>query len=442
MAKRSRNIKKVKSGIKKIRSGAEKYNPLNTPLNMNDTTDTGAEATKLGYKTVKKTKDTVKKTVNTAKDIYKAPVRIIKIARISSTIIVHLLAFLLNPVFWIIIFVLFFVFFFAVPIIVILSGGAVAGTTNNKAYVRTAGSNQEISSVFPEAEHFYDLAADDQQDEFDSFIDSLYYSVDDLPNSDLVYMVCSNGTTFEKTLVTDNKKQQIKEQFSKTLSKAEAIALVYTYLQREKNLEKGTVGEIYEVEFTKEAFDDLLNMMVSWTDNIYDGQECPSANCSAHQEEIHNPRYDELSDKVDTLADAYNDWYAILPYFETYESIEDGRGQRQYWDNSVQWRIDNWKLVYGDAVPIAPYYTYSGGSFLEDIGDLYERYLYEFNNTPESTIEIVVECEHLHELHSIGLNVLSKDDVMDAWNFSEIDKQWYEVTYMGFVYDPDIEVDS
>ena len=60
---------------------------------------------------------------------------------------------------------------------------------------------------------------------------------------------------------------------------------------------------------------------------------------------------------------------------------------------------------------------------------------------PQTITKTTVTCDHLHNLHSVGLNILSKDDVMAAWNFSDVDKEWFEITYKGFQVNPDINAD-
>lgn len=424
----------------------EKVNPLNKKIDKNDTTDTGVESLRLGYRTAKKTYTTSKSAVHGVKLLYKAPVKTVRAAiwtvRAASTVLVHTAAILLNPLFWILVVILLLILVIAVPCVMILGGGAAGGTTTNKAVGTAAGSKQEISTIFPQAEEFFDNACTTKQNEFNSFVDSMYYSTDDLQHSDLVYMVCSNDdTVFQTSLATDNRKQQLKDKFSKSISKTEAIALVYVNLEKQKNTENNTEGQIYEIEFTQQAFDDLLGMMVSWSDTVYGGQECPQKNCSVHQEEIPNPAYDDLFYKVDMSAGAFNDWGNIIPYLENLHSIHDGHAQSQYWDNNIQWRIDNWNIVYGDFVPVYPYTSNDGNDFLSYLGGLYAGYADELDNTPQTITKTTVTCDHLHNLHSVGLNILSKDDVMAAWNFSDVDKEWFEITYKGFQVNPDINAD-
>ena len=61
----------------------------------------------------------------------------------------------------------------------------------------------------------------------------------------------------------------------------------------------------------------------------------------------------------------------------------------------------------------------------------YDLNMYAPDNTPETIITKTVTCDHLHDYHAIGLDIVSADAIMTAWNFSEIDKQWYDITYKG-----------
>lgn len=441
--------KKVASSL--IR-GIEKVNPLDKPVNKSDTSNSGIESAKLGYRTIKKGKKTAKKTVKAGKLIYNAPVKTVKTViwtvKAATSVVVHTAAMMMNPVFWVIVAVLFIVVTWILPTILLLTGGASGATTINKAYGNAAGVNEKIANVFPQAVEFYNTASENKQNEFNSFIDSLYYDVDDLPNSDLVYMECSkDGSVYQTSMATDYRKQQLKDKFSKSLSKEEAIALVYINLEKQKNADNGTEGEIYEVEFTQEAFDNLLNMMVSWTDTVYAGRECPQANCSVHIEEKPNPDYDELSQLVNTAASAYNDWGGVCVKLERWNSIQNGTAQTQYWNNTVQPAINKWLSDYAEFeqyhVPVwyYDYYSSNGYGYLDVLGGIYEECSERLDNTPETITVRTVNCDHLHNLHAIGLNVVSKDDVMTAWNFTEIDKEWYEITYKGFQLNPDIQTD-
>ena len=428
---------KVITGTRNV---GNKLNPLDKPINKNDTADTGFESLKLGYRTAKKGK----KTVRGVELLYKAPVNTVKVAvgtiKVSGTIIAHIAAFLLSPVFWILVFILLVVSTLIVPLILILAGGGIAGTTKSKAYGTAAGSNQNITTAFVQAEDFYRIASENKQNEFNSLIDSLYYNSNDLSHSDLVYLKCSHdGAEYQTSLATDHRKQQLKDKFSNSLPKAEAIALVYVYLEKQKNDDNNTSGEIYEVEFTQQGFDDLLNQMISWHKTIYNNQRCPDENCSIHQEQVPNPEHQDKQDKSNKAANAYNDWGYITDFFDIWVTIQDGNAQSMYWNNEIGWRIDEWKQKYDSFVPYYVDLSNNGYDFLQKLGNWYVDCVNALNNTPEYITKTTVTCDNQHKLTAIRLDILSKEAVMDSWGFDENYKQWVEMTYQFFVNNPDIQ---
>lgn len=433
-------VKKTASVIKNI---GRKANPLDKPINKNDTVDTGVESLRLAYRASKKSYKTVKNTINGSRLLYKTPVKTAKVAigtvKFAGSVVVHTTAVLLNPVFWIIVVVLLIATFFLIPVVLILAGGAGSGSTTNKAYGTAAGVNEDITTAFPEAEEFYRIAIEDRQNAFNSMIDSLYYSNEDLSHSNLVYMKCSNdGSEYQTSMATNNRKQQLKDKFSNSLSEAEAIALVYVYLEKQKNDENNTSAQLYEIEFTQQSFDDLLDKMISWTETTYAKQECPQHNCTIHREEIHNPNWDIAKNDCDTALKGYYEWMnTIQPLIEHNAHIPNGAAQTQDWENNVGWRIDNWNLTYSYLLGNA-YTSNDGWDFYEDLDRISDHYLDVYNNTPENDIVETVSCDRLHDLHSIGLDIISKESVMDSWGFDDNYKQWVELTYQGFIKNPNI----
>ena len=393
---------KAVSGVQNI---GNKLNPIDKPINKNDTSDTGVESLRLGYRTVKKGK----KAANGVKLLYKAPAATIKVAKVSvkvtETIVTHIAAFLISPVFWIIVF-----------IILILAGGGVAGTTKSKAYGTAAGSNQVIATAFVQAENFYRIASENKQNEFNSLINSFYFSTSDLSHSDLVYMKCSHdGSEYQTSLATDTRKQQLKDKFSNSLPKAEAIALAYVYLEKQKNNDNNTSGKLYEVEFTQQAFDDLLNKMISWTETTYSGQECPTHDCARDPNLFRE--WKDYERKYNEAVNSFNRWF---------DYVRNG------------WNIDDWWHEYGWLYNTYPYTDNDGNDYGQYIGDMMhhfeterDRYHTDYDNSRV--------CVHEHKLHAIGLDIISKEAVMDSWGFDENDRQWVEMTYQFFINNPDIQ---
>ena len=379
---------KAVSGVRNI---GNKLNPIDKPINKNDTSDTGVESLRLGYRTVKKGK----KAANGVKLLYKAPAATIKVAKVSvkvtETIVTHIAAFLISPVFWIIVFIILIISTLIIPFILILAGGGVAGTTKSKAYGTAAGSNQVIATAFVQAENFYRIASENKQNEFNSLINSFYFSTSDLSHSDLVYMKCSHdGSEYQTSLATDTRKQQLKDQFSNSLPKAEAIALAYVYLEKQKNNDNNTSGKLYEVEFTQQAFDDLLNKMISWTETTYSGQECPTHDCARDPNLFRE--WKDYERKYNEAVNSFNRWF---------DYVRNG------------WNIDDWWHEYGWLYNTYPYTDNDGNDYGQYIGDMMhhfeterDRYHTDYDNSRV--------CVHEHNLHAIGLDIISKEAVMDS----------------------------
>ncbi|MCR5110274.1 MAG: hypothetical protein K6B38_05135 [Ruminococcus sp.] len=404
---------KAVSGVQNI---GNKLNPIDKPINKNDTSDTGVESLRLGYRTVKKGK----KAANGVKLLYKAPAATIKVAKVSvkvtETLVTHIAAFLISPVFWIIVFIILIISTLIIPFILILAGGGVAGTTKSKAYGTAAGSNQVIATAFVQAENFYRIASENKQNEFNSLINSFYFSTSDLSHSDLVYMKCSHdGSEYQTSLATDTRKQQLKDKFSNSLPKAEAIALAYVYLEKQKNNDNNTSGKLYEIEFTQQAFDDLLNKMISWTETTYSGQECPSHDCARDPNLLRE--WKDYERKYNEAVNSFNRWF---------DYVRNG------------WNIDDWWHEYGWLYNTYPYTDNDGNDYGQYIGDMMhhfeterDRYHTDYDNSRV--------CVHEHNLHAIGLDIISKEAVMDSWGFDENDRQWVEMTYQFFINNPDIQ---
>lgn len=404
---------KAVSGVRNI---GNKLNPIDKPINKNDTSDTGVESLRLGYRTVKKGK----KAANGVKLLYKAPAATIKVAKVSvkvtETIVTHIAAFLISPVFWIIVFIILIISTLIIPFILILAGGGVAGTTKSKAYGTAAGSNQVIATAFVQAENFYRIASENKQNEFNSLINSFYFSTSDLSHSDLVYMKCSHdGSEYQTSLATDTRKQQLKDKFSNSLPKAEAIALAYVYLEKQKNNDNNTSGKLYEIEFTQQAFDDLLNKIISWTETTYSGQECPTHDCARDPNLFRE--WKDYERKYNEAVNSFNRWF---------DYVRNG------------WNIDDWWHEYGWLYNTYPYTDNDGNDYGQYIGDMMhhfeterDRYHTDYDNSRV--------CVHEHNLHAIGLDIISKEAVMDSWGFDENDRQWVEMTYQFFINNPDIQ---
>jgi len=430
-----------RASSKAAKGAINKANPINKKINKKDTTDTGVESLRLEYRTVKKTKETVKTSRNTVRMVYRTPQRVVRtvraVFRVTRTVVIHAAAIVINPMVWLALLVLVMIYFFVMPIVFIVGGGLTANN-NTKSYSSARG--MEITTEYPEAEEYYRIARDAKKSSYESMIDSMYYNAADLKNSDLVYMIRNDPyQVFDKNYATDDYKNALKGAWLDTfMPPAEAISIAYVWLEKQQNDIHGTQGQIYSVDFTQDVFDQLVDLMVNWSETDYPGQECPSCNCTVHIDYVHNPLRDELWDKRNTSVNAYNDWNDIIPYLVQHDSIRDGNAQAQYWNNNVRWRINNWILVYYSFFQEYPTYTNGGSDFLNHLGQIYVSYENQYAATPETIIQQTTTCDHQHTLHSIGLNLNPRDAVLTAMGFDDLDKQWVEMTYQGFLRNTDL----
>lgn len=437
------------------KSGINKLNPFDKPINKADVTDSGVESIKLGYRTIKQTKNTIKTTKNTikttqrtiktttratkytAKFAYRTVVTTTKAAvatvKITTNTITHILALAVNPVVVTLVGLL-VVFIYSAGILVALIGG----DTTDKSAMSGAAGLVTVNQQYQDATSFLNTAIANRKSGFESMINSLIYDTNNLGTSDLVYMertLPSPTTIYQTSFPTSNQKNTLISAWNLNLDTNEVIAIAYVYLERIQNTANNTQNEIYPVTYTQDTFDFILEKYAQYTDTVYSSQRCPQGNCTQHVETKPNPDYQTAVDNVSFAANAYNDWADVIPYIVEYDNrkdqIRDGRAQAAYWDNTVQWRIDNWNSVYswkwGNA-----YTNRQGQELLEFLGIKYEAYVDIMNHTPQTYDEITYICNCQHTLHSIGLAFNTSDAVMNSLNFTEDEKKWTQLTKEGF----------
>ncbi|MBR5180247.1 MAG: hypothetical protein IKW90_15835 [Lachnospiraceae bacterium] len=448
----------LKVSFRASKNIAARANPFNKSIDTNSTTDTGYDALKFANKTVKTTKSVAKtsvrtaratakapkKAVQTVKIIYRTPIKAAKgaarVIRIATTAAAHVVAIVLNPIFWIAAIFILLVITILYPLVIILGGGAAGGTNTNIAYGTAAGTNKENTEIFNEAKEYYRIACENRQNDFNADIDSLYYSDSDRVHSDLVSMISlPEGGGYAKDFARDNRKQGIKEKFSNSIDKATAISLLYVKLEKEKNDENKSEGQIYDVVFDQDAFDDLLTSFVTWTDTTTGNQTCPFQDCTVHREEKHNPDFDTAKYNCDMSCNAFYEWRdTIQPLIEhNHHDIRDGAAQSRDWEANIGWRIDNWNSVYAWLTGYA-YTSNDGKDCLADLDRISDYYVEVLNSTPETIVTETKACDHIHTLHDITLTALDKDAIMDSWGFNDLYKEWVDLTIEGFMQNPDI----
>lgn len=435
-----------------VKFSVSKINPINKKINKADVADTGVESLRLANSSVKVVKSSIKTTKKTIKTtgktfkrtgtvVYKSASFTLKAAiktfKITEMLTMHIIAFLINPIVLIFCGLLIIITSTTPLIALLIGGGASSATTNGQAQAGAVGLI-DVPTQYQSGIEIFDSVVNSQKNEFNNIIDSMYYDYNDLSHSDIVYMEYVgkdlSKIMYEKSFVTNEEKDILKNAWSFPISEQEAVALAYIYLEKQQNDVHGTVRQIYEVKYTKEVFNTIVSKCLSFIETTYPNQFCPNKICSAHIYD--NPDYQSACNNANISAGAFNDWGEIISYIEQYNLIHNGAAQTAYWNNNIQWRIDNWKSVYSSLITVIPYYTDNGNDFLNYLGTQYEYYNTILKNTPEQIIEH--KCDQLHNLHSISLVAYTADIVMNSLGFSEADKQWYELTKQGFASNPNI----
>ena len=391
----SATVRTVKGTIK---SAFSKANPFDKKINKEDISDSGVESIRLansGIKTVKSSIKTTQRTIKTTGNIVKKTSTTIyktaeitakttgAIAKFAGNTTIHVIASLTNPIIIIFIGLIIIISLCFGSVLILISGD----NTDKSARVNAVGLG-DVPSQYQTGLEFLNTALENHQNNFNSLIDSLYFSYDDLTHSTLVYMErtdsSGNQAIYEKSFVTDDRKNALKSEWNIPLTEREFLAIAYVYLENEINPSGNTEHGIYEVSYNQEVFDTIVSKCVIYSDSVYGGQNCPDENCTRHVEYVDNPDYYYALDRLNEAADNYNN------------SGDD------YW------------------------------------GQEYEYWADVLNNTPSTIEEVTYICEYQHDLHSVGLAFFDKETVMDALDFDDISKQWVELTEKGFENNPDI----
>lgn len=434
----SATVRTVKNTVKNVFS---KANPFDKKINKNDVTDTGVESIRLANSSIKTVKNSIKTTQHTIKTtgtavkrtgtiVYKTAAFTTKstvaVAKFIGNVLVHIAATLTSPIIIFLIFIVIFALLISSLIVLLMGVGTSGANSNAKAYSSASGL-VDVSTQYQVGLEYLNTALENHRNDFNSLIDSLYYNYDDLTNSNLVYMERTDESggkaIYEKSFATDDRKNALKSEWNIPLTEREFLAIAYVWLENQKNTAGNTEHGIYEVSYTEEVFDTIIEKCVVYNDTVYGGQKCPDENCTRHVEYIDNPDYQTAVNRQEKSWRAYDEWTDIAnSIIEDDSVIADG------------WRIDNWILVYN----ISPYYSNNGWDFADY---LYDRYIDDWNtmvSTPEKIEKVTYICEYKHDLHSIGLTFFDKETVMNALGFDDISKQWVELTEKGFESNPDI----
>ena len=447
---KSKGIKKaVKAPFSTAKNIILKVNPFNKNIDKNNVSDTGMESMRLAYTSVRKGKNavkTVEKSIKTTHRTIKTTGTVVKkagtaiyrttaftvksavaVSRFVGNAVIYAAASLMNPIAIFLAAIIIICMMMSLLVVMLLGGGVSASNSTKRAYSSAAGLT-DVPLQYKTGVEYLNKALENHQNNFNSLIDSLYYSYDDLTYSNLVYMEKTNElgikTIYEKSFADDNRKNALKSEWNIALTEREFLAIAYVYLENEKNTQNNTKYRVYKVSYTQEVFDTIVSKCAAYSDSIYNNQVCPDENCTRHVEVYPNPEYEKAVNETDKLWSAYTDWTYIAQMIYDNDGVND----------DIQRRIDNWISTYN----FSPYYSDYGWDFANDIYSWYSDSWDYMVTVPETIEEVTYICEHHHDLHSIGLVFFDKETVMNALNFDDISKQWVELTEKGFENNSDI----
>lgn len=436
-----------------------KTNPINKRVSKGSTSDHGVESLRLAnsvYRTGKKTIQTTKQTVqttkksiklaeNTAKTTYQTTkktavttYRVTKaIAIFVKDTVIALVTLASFPLFWIIAAII-LVIVLVISAVGTLMGGAAAIEEQNREAATDPVALDNVPEDIQDALEFFRIACENQKTEYCDMINGFYYDINNLRESDLVYEVRSNpATIYDQSLATPGRKTTLCNAWNIVLNEPEALAIVYVLLERAENEANGTTLDIYEIEYTQEAFDDLLDVCCVHTDTVFSGQECPDRNCSRHHDEQPNPDYQTAVNNYNYCVSRRDNFNAtVVPYADNYSRLleqynnapavvqaamqgalnsawNDLVSAFRSWESAFEWT--GWDIDEGIG--------YNGSAWLQQFVEEAEQTV---NNTAPTTSTDYYTCDHQHDLHSVGLNLFNADETMTLYSFSTEERQWAE----------------
>ena len=449
----------AKFGKKTVKQIINKANPLNKAVNKGVVSDHGVESLRMAnsaYKTGKKTIKTAKTSIqttqksiklagDTAKKSYRTVKRtVVTTYKVAKTIVVGvkkaaiaLITLASYPAFWIVAAILVVIVLMINAIATLLGGAATIEEQEREAATDPVALDENIPQDIQDALEYFRIACENQKTEYCNLINGLYYDTNNIRESNLVYEVRNNPPiTYETSLATSARKATLCNAWNVSLNEPEALAIVYVLLERAENEANGTELELYPVEYSQEAFDNLLDMCCVHTDTVYHGQECPQKNCSVHHDEQPNPAYTVAYNAYVREVNAYNSFLGnVAPKSTEYRrrlevqnnaSDPAARSAMQSWVDQAKNELTSafraWEAGYEyTGWKVNEYMDINCQAWL---GASVEAAQATMESTPQTTQREYRTCDHVHDLHSIGLNLFNADQTMNLYNFTEAERQW------------------
>lgn len=444
-------VKTAKTTVSIAKDVEEAINPLKQKVNMNEITDTGVEGVRFAYQTkknikktiktvcrtvtapkrairtvhrtitapkraikavknkIKRTKAVIKTTAKVTKATVKFTAKAVKVTvKITAKIVTEVAVALTNPIVLLIVIIVVLLVYIFNTFAIIFGGGE----SNQDAMTMAAGLGDAVSQ-YNDGKNYYNTALENRKNSITGLINSLYYDVNNRRESDLIYYKRFEPTQiiYEKDFPTANRKGNILNTLDYQFDDSQIldfISIAYVYLEKQKNKDKDTYMEIYEVKFSQNLFDEMIEICIPFSDRVDENQECPEVNCTRDKEKFI---------KYDRSIDGFNEWVNDIQSY-----IDDDSYYDKDW---VEQRVQNWYSDYGDIFTEEPKYNdeREAYEYMEYCGGVYLASEQEYN---ESTA-----CDHEHTLHSMGISFLDSEKLMNALGFDDNEKEWVELTKFG-----------
>lgn len=428
----------------------KKADPLNKNINKNDISDTGAESIRLGRRvvkdvrnTVKQAKGTVKTVEHTAKTVKstvkttaqvaektaKTTVYVVRTTvQVASEVVVHAVALLSHPATWIVLIILVVIALIVGLIVSIMGGAGAAGGVT--AYATPLGLGDPPEEQLEDADDYYRIACENNRNAFNALIDSVQYDPDNRGESDLGYLEKrydgNTIATFETDFMTPERAVAVKALWTVPVTEQEADAIAYIYLEWQENVRKNTELQVYDIKYTQDVFNTVINTAVAFPEALHPNQDCPWHNCITVTESTPNPVWENYN-KACLL------WYAqdqksIFGMLKKYWSMPrdnygDGQFLDSYWDKTLVPAYNDFVAQTGLTPPSN--WANADVHYFPVYADEYAHWLYrQLSSTPHDLTSEHVDCSHHHELHSIGLYCYTMDYVMDLLSIPEDYQEW------------------
>jgi len=180
---------------------------------------------------------------------------------------------------------------------------------------------------------------------------------------------------------------------------------------------------LYPVSYTQDVFNLIVADMVAVTETQYHGQQCPNADCSVHYHEEPNPDYAEAQADLTAAIARRDDWnIMVVPRSNDYvNAVNEYNNTPAAGQPYAQQRVDSTYALFVQAVNNwSSVFGIWGLNIDGQLGaNMQARLNREVaaaetarNNTPETIRTPYYTCDHLHTLHSFGLNFYTAEQVM------------------------------